>query len=154
MRWSSHSGAVSELCAPAAPPGLTRCIERPTEPQRVTRSQLVLLEEAADYEDEDGGDGVCGMCKREAPLTRHHLIPRETHTKYRKKGLTTEFLNTCALICRPCHSAVHRFAPNSVLAAKYNTLELLNAQPALAKWAAFAHTQPIVERGFGLRNRK
>jgi len=124
------------------------------KPQRVTRSQLVLMDDATEDDDEDGGDGLCGMCGRDAPLTRHHLIPRVTHTKYKAKGYSNELLNTCALICRPCHNAVHKFAPNKVLAVKYNTLELLMAQPALAKWAKFAATQPIYTRGTGMRNRR
>jgi len=38
-------------------------------------------------EEEDGvfvQDGVCPMCEREMPLTKHHLIPREVHYWYKK----------------------------------------------------------------------
>eukprot|EP01126_Amoeba_proteus_P064731 TRINITY_DN9094_c0_g1_i5.p1 TRINITY_DN9094_c0_g1~~TRINITY_DN9094_c0_g1_i5.p1 ORF type:complete len:180 (-),score=24.60 TRINITY_DN9094_c0_g1_i5:355-894(-) len=42
-------------------------------------------EEVEILEDEDGEvleDGSCLICERFMPLTKHHLVPRETHTWY------------------------------------------------------------------------
>ena len=44
-------------------------------------------------------------------------------------------------LCRFCHSTVHRLAPNSVLAERFNTVDCLCAQPELAKFASFARSQ-------------
>lgn len=111
------------------------------KPQDVTRKELVLDCEIAHDEDEDG---ECEICARTMPLTRHHLTPRVTHEKYKKQGCTDEFLNTCALICRQCHNAVHRFKDNWTLAAEYNTVEKLMATPHMQKWATWAATlRPI-----------
>lgn len=43
----------------------------------------------------------CEICEREVPLTYHHLIPRETHTKVLKKKWHPEaMLNSVAWLCR------------------------------------------------------
>lgn len=43
----------------------------------------------------------CEICEREVPLTYHHLIPRETHTKVLKKKWHPEYmLNSVAWLCR------------------------------------------------------
>ena len=127
--------------------------------QRTARASVVLLASLAD--DEGGGldggggggdgDGACELCGRTSlPLTFHHLVPKSTHDKYAKKacccpGLpegstpSKAFLRSYgARLCRPCHSVVHRLAPNSVLAARYNTVDALRAAPAVAKWTEYA----------------
>ena len=38
--------------------------------------------------------------------------------RYLKKGLSQDFLNTCAMICRKCHNVVHRFKTNAELAER------------------------------------
>lgn len=82
------------------------------------------LEELSAVYSEDEED-KCEMCEREMRLTRHHLIPKLMHARYKAKGFTREELNTCALICRVCHSAVHHFFSGKELAQKYNTIEKL-----------------------------
>lgn len=43
----------------------------------------------------------CEICEREVPLTYHHLIPRSTHEKARKKGWHPEhMLHSVAWLCR------------------------------------------------------
>jgi hypothetical protein len=43
----------------------------------------------------------CEICEREVPLTYHHLIPRETHDKVKKRGWhPEEMLNSVAWLCR------------------------------------------------------
>lgn len=38
-------------------------------------------------------DGECELCEREMPLTKHHVIPRELHERYVKKGYKKKVLN-------------------------------------------------------------
>lgn len=109
-------------------------------------------EETATTEEDDFvvDDGSCEMCERVMRRTFHHLIPKEVHHRYMKKQklpqnlvgskvqCTTVGLNTYGtLICRQCHSAIHRTESNDVLAEKYNTVDLLLSHPqiyAFAKW--------------------
>lgn len=43
----------------------------------------------------------CELCEREVPLTYHHLIPRSTHDKARKRKWHPEsMLNSVAWLCR------------------------------------------------------
>ena len=52
---------------------------------------------------------------------------------------TKMYLNSYGLmVCRACHSVIHRHAPNAVLALKFNTLERLLDAPSIAKWVDYA----------------
>lgn len=116
------------------------------KPQVVSAAECVLLDDVADDSEEDES-GLCEMCGRTMPLTRHHLIPRVMHPRYKNKDpkkYTDAFLNTCALICRPCHNAVHRFKPNRELARSFNTVALLMAQDEIQRWTKWVATQPVV----------
>ena len=94
-------------------------------------------------------DGCCEMCERPVPLTRHHLIPRETHTRMLKRGVEREALNRTINICRACHNAVHNVASNKVLATEYNTLERLMEVEAIKRfvaWNAKQRPRTIIRR--------
>ena len=39
-----------------------------------------------DNDEEDKAAGLCMLCRRDLPLTLHHLYPKETHAKYVKRG--------------------------------------------------------------------
>jgi len=129
--------------------------------QRTAAREVTRLASAVDDDDDDadagggGGrarQGECEMCGRGTRLTYHHLVPKETHHRYLGKylpqGLADEvptaeptriFLNSHgALLCRPCHTTVHRFAPNGVLAARFHTIERLLAPEPLQRWAKYA----------------
>lgn len=89
---------------------------------------------------DDDEQGLCEMCERETVLTFHHLVPKQIHATVLKRALSLqqlglpppidgaaddrglplggmkEFLaDHGSWLCRPCHSAVHRFADNSTL---------------------------------------
>ncbi|OJT05242.1 hypothetical protein TRAPUB_3980 [Trametes pubescens] len=111
----------------------------------------------------------CEICSREVPLTYHHLIPREVHTKVLKRKWHSEtMLNSVAWLCRyasapkcsmaerhlilcihrPCHTAVHHVATNEVLAKEFYTIELLLAREDIQKWRRYAAKQRFgVRRG-------
>jgi len=86
--------------------------------------------------------GCCVLCERDMPLTLHHLIPREVHDWYRKReGKSKDELHSGIMICRDCHSAVHKFEDNKTLAAEYSTLEKLLAHPKVQQWIPYIRKQ-------------
>uniref|UniRef100_M4B3N2 Tudor domain-containing protein n=1 Tax=Hyaloperonospora arabidopsidis (strain Emoy2) TaxID=559515 RepID=M4B3N2_HYAAE len=109
--------------------------------QIVHETDVVLDENVADREEADDMKGRCAMCERPMNLTAHHVIPRVTHSKYLRKGYTKEFLNTCILICRQCHSKIHSVEDNVTLAREYNTLDKIMQHPQIIAWVAFARKQ-------------
>ena len=79
-------------------------------------------------------DGTCQLCEREnLRLTKHHLIPKQKHNKKHKRDLGEALDNTVPM-CRSCQSQIHAFFSNKQLAEKFNTIELLKAQPLVANW--------------------
>ncbi|KAG6580379.1 uncharacterized protein IUM83_15090 [Phytophthora cinnamomi] len=109
--------------------------------QIVREDEVVLDEDVAGREEEEDMTGLCEMCERPMNLTAHHVIPRVTHSKYLRKGYTKEFLNTCIMICRQCHSKIHSVEDNKTLAREYNTLEKIMQHPKIVDWVAYARKQ-------------
>jgi hypothetical protein len=82
---------------------------------------------------------ACELCSRDwIPLTYHHLIPKQIHTKALKRGWHDEAkLNSVAWLCRACHSFVHRVASNEELAREYYTVEKLSEREDVEKWVGW-----------------
>jgi len=100
-----------------------------------------------DLECVDDEVAVCGLCLREMPLTYHHLIPKQEAHRYREK-MSKEELARGVLVCRPCHSAIHKTFSNPLLASSYRTIErLLDESDAttlpLRRWTEFAARQRV-----------
>ncbi len=124
--------------------------------QLTAAARVIALDCVAD-DDSDGDEaeeksGGCELCARKMRLTFHHLIPRDTHARYVGKRLpdgiegepTKHFLSHHgAWLCRLCHSFVHRFAPNSELAERYNSMERLRSHPDVLLWTRFAASQRV-----------
>ncbi|KAA1473314.1 hypothetical protein DENSPDRAFT_839772 [Dentipellis sp. KUC8613] len=91
----------------------------------------------------------CEICEREIPLTYHHLIPRSVHSKALKKKWHPEsMINSVAWLCRPCHTVVHRSAPNEELARSFYTVDLLLEREDIQRWRKYAAKQRYgVKRG-------
>lgn len=85
--------------------------------------------------------GHCLVCERRVRLTKHHVFPRETHSRLVKKGYDAKALNTTIGICRMCHSTIHRFFTNDELSESYYTLDLLLADEKFLRYAKWASTQ-------------
>ena len=85
----------------------------------------------------------CELCKREVAFrTQHHLIPRTTHKrKKRREGYTQEELNRVIWICAPCHKNIHAVLTEKELAEEYSTLEKLLSFPAIVKFTAWVRKQ-------------
>lgn len=105
--------------------------------------EMELAATQAELESEEDSEAECGLCERELKLTRHHVIPRAVHKEYRKRGSTIQQLSKTVSICRPCHSAVHRFISEKELAARYNSLEELRAHEQVRKFAQWNSKQKV-----------
>ena len=85
----------------------------------------------------------CALCERSRPLTFHHLIPRSLHRKNRyRKRFRREELQRGVEVCRDCHDAIHRFVPETVLGARYRTLEALRGHPEIARFVDWVRDRP------------
>ncbi|CAO1631302.1 unnamed protein product [Sympodiomycopsis kandeliae] len=103
--------------------------------------------------------GECELCERSMPLTEHHLIPRSEHHRLASQGVytLTEMRMRLAMLCRPCHSAVHSMFSHEELSSSYNTMELLLQHDGVCKWGNYA--SKLKERqsgyeGFGLKHKR
>mmetsp|Transcript_506 Transcript_506/g.1405 ORF Transcript_506/g.1405 Transcript_506/m.1405 type:complete len:135 (+) Transcript_506:500-904(+) len=118
------------------------------KPQELAEDLVVNIEIVVDDDDDESrGEGVCKMCIRSSPIFFHHLIPRETHGKYiRARSLpsgvegapTRIFLATYGmLLCRPCHTHVHRVGSNDELAETLSAPSKILAHPAVQIFLAW-----------------
>ena len=80
---------------------------------------------------------ACEICERDwVPLTYHHLIPKQIHTKAIKRGWHEEWqLEAVAWLCRACHSFVHKIAGNEELAKDWWTVDRLMSREDVQGWA-------------------
>jgi|SaaInl5LU_22_DNA_1037371.scaffolds.fasta_scaffold49960_3 hypothetical protein len=70
--------------------------------------------------------GICPCCERKTRLTFHHLIPKKMHRRtYFKKHVPREIREQGILVCRQCHSGIHRFYDEMTLAKQFNSLTLI-----------------------------
>lgn len=85
----------------------------------------------------------CELCERVMPLTEHHLYPKDQHKRLVKKSkMTSDFLlKNTAMVCRPCHSAIHKTFTNKQLADRYYSIELLCEEQPILDWIEFARKQ-------------
>lgn len=94
-------------------------------------------------EDERGGFGPreCSICDRRCKLTRHHLIPRETHTNHRFRDLPVKELSKTIDVCGMCHRSIHRMFTNMELAESFNSLDQLMSDERMQRYAKWASSQ-------------
>ncbi|WP_442955834.1 HNH endonuclease [Paenibacillus sp. y28] len=77
--------------------------------------------------------GICELCGRDSvTTTEHHLVPRE------KGGAQAP----TARLCVACHKQIHALFTNDQLVAGLYTLELLKANPAVARYLKWIRKQP------------
>lgn len=88
--------------------------------------------------------GKCVTCERETALTFHHLIPRKLHRRtHYKKNYDKETLNLGLLLCRTCHSGIHKRLDEMTLAKQFNTLDALKANDELKRFFDWVSKQRI-----------
>ncbi|MCQ4311862.1 hypothetical protein NAV33_08135 [Pseudomonas stutzeri] len=87
---------------------------------------------------------ACELCRRQAPLTRHHLIPKALHGKtyVRKRFPRDERITATLWVCRACHNQIHRLFTEKELALVYNSREALLADSRLCAFVDWLATKP------------
>jgi len=134
---------------------------------------LFTTDENEDDESEYLAEGECELCERDMRLTRHHLIPKTTHSKLKKRLLhaylspTSEksiellshfdnypsdsitnksinlFLSKTCNVCRPCHSHLHKLHDEFDLALNYNTVDKLLEDEDMRKFCIWSNKQKV-----------
>ena len=85
---------------------------------------------------------TCALCGRAVPLlTEHHLVPR---SRGRRRGLKVHTLPT-VMLCRACHSFVHRTFTNEELDREYATPERLLEHEEVRRFVTWIRTQPATK---------
>lgn len=99
---------------------------------------------AASSNDDDRAPSACELCARTMPLTRHHLIPQSRHNKSRtRRNFSRDTMKSdIAMICRPCHSQIHRVFSNHELADYYHTIERIREHSEMQKFIAWVKKRP------------
>ena len=86
-------------------------------------------------------DTHCELCRREAKrYTVHHLVPRSQGGRL---GPTTR-------LCSTCHKQLHALFSGSTLARELHSLELIRANPEMARFLKWARRQKG-DTGFRVR---
>jgi len=86
--------------------------------------------------------GPCALCGRAIALTFHHLIPRKMHRRTRfRRTHDRDALQRGIDVCSRCHQGLHRLHDEMTLGRDLNTLEALNADPAVARHVAWVRKQ-------------
>lgn len=87
----------------------------------------------------------CVLCARTGvALTRHHLIPQARHNKARtKRHFSRESMKSdIAMLCRPCHSQIHRLFDNHELSSYYHTTARLKSHSEVQKFVQWIKKKP------------
>ncbi|MEO0972876.1 MAG: hypothetical protein AAFX85_07250 [Pseudomonadota bacterium] len=88
--------------------------------------------------------GRCLLCRRDGPLTFHHLIPRKLHRRpYYRKHFSREILNLGIDICRLCHDGIHDLYDEKRLAKDFATVESLLADESVRRHVAWVAKQKL-----------
>ena len=100
-------------------------------------------------------DDECELCEKQMPLTAHHLYPKDQHKRLVKQkkntgqnyAFTAAFLSGhTAMICRQCHSAIHKMFTNRQLADRYYSIELLCEEDKVIRWVEYARKQRTYDK--------
>lgn len=85
----------------------------------------------------------CAICGRQAPTTRHHLIPKTRHSNKRnKREFARHEVHATAPVCRACHSQIHAVLGEKELEREFNTVEKLRGHPEVRKFARWIADKP------------
>jgi 5-methylcytosine-specific restriction endonuclease McrA len=88
--------------------------------------------------------GACPFCRRELPLTFHHLIPKKLHRRTRfRKRYTREQLNRGIEVCRQCHDGIHDRYDEMTLYRAFSEPGRLSADPELARYFDWVSRQKV-----------
>jgi len=85
----------------------------------------------------------CALCGSDKQITYHHLIPKTCHkNKWFKKNFDIDDMrNRHIMICRKCHSFIHKHYSEKHLGRELNTLELILAEEQVRKFIGWKKKQ-------------
>ncbi len=86
----------------------------------------------------------CELCSRRTKLTKHHLIPRSRHARYKRNKTWIKNkidLNRYAWLCRDCHSKIHATFTHKELDECYNTMRALRRHAEIRGFAEWIRKQ-------------
>ena len=90
---------------------------------------------------------ACVLCNRSLPLTFHHVIPKLVHKRRWVRQLySSEQLQEGIWVCKPCHSAIHRFIDHAELARSFHTVEQLKSHEELGKFVRWSSKQRRIKK--------
>lgn len=79
--------------------------------------------------------GLCELCGLDQDLTVHHLVPKVHWRRMKKRRqVSGKDEPPTAILCRTCHSMVHRTFSHSELGRNYNSIEALEEAGELQKY--------------------
>jgi len=85
---------------------------------------------------------ICELCGRDVPkTTRHHLVPRATHTKRVKRELGDK-RNVQADLCVACHRQLHYLFANKVLGKELSTLAAIRKNEDVMTYVKWIRKRP------------
>ncbi|BFM08843.1 hypothetical protein [Halioxenophilus aromaticivorans] len=85
----------------------------------------------------------CALCGAQHTLTFHHLIPRSQHKNkwFRKNFDLTDMRERGIILCRSCHSFIHKQFSEKQLGREFNSLADLLANEAVQRHIIWAKKQ-------------
>ena len=90
---------------------------------------------------------ACVLCNRSLPLTFHHVIPKLIHKRrWVRQQHSSEQLQEGIWVCKPCHSAIHRFIDHAELARSFHTVEQLKSHEDLGPYIRWSSNQRRIKK--------
>ena len=85
-------------------------------------------------------DSTCALCESPYRLTFHHLIPKTCHSNkwFRKHFGVADMRERGVVLCRKCHSFIHKKFSEKYLGRELNTLDKLQQNEQVAKYVKWA----------------
>jgi len=82
---------------------------------------------------------TCALCGTDKLITYHHLIPKSCHKNkwFKKRFNADEMRERHIMICRKCHSFIHKQYSEKHLGRELNTLEQILAEEKVRKFIAW-----------------
>ena len=82
---------------------------------------------------------VCALCGSGHTLTFHHLIPKTCHKNkwFRKNFELTDMRERGIVVCRKCHSFIHKQFSEKELGREFNTLDKLANNERIKKFVVW-----------------
>lgn len=82
-----------------------------------------------------GKVGVCELCNRTSPITRHHVYP-QAYTRNSGEKFTLVQKHATVGLCWPCHSKCHSLIPHKNMVETFHSISALKSHSGIQAWLA------------------